>query len=73
MTKALFPHYASLLSKAISKADTTEEQQAAVVLVDHLENDYTYMHLPGKDERIQELRDQLQVKHDELAREGQPV
>jgi hypothetical protein len=71
MTQQLFEPYAGLISKAIRKADTPEEHQAAVFMIDHLENDYTYMHLPGKDERIQDLREQLQAKHDEIKRETQ--
>ncbi|MGQ0740185.1 MAG: hypothetical protein ACT4OJ_14130 [Bacteroidota bacterium] len=73
MTKSLFPNYAGLISKAIAKADTTEEQLAAVILIDHLEEDYMYMHVRGKEDRIQELRVQLQEKRDEMTRQENPV
>lgn len=71
MTKALFPHYAKIVSAAIKAANTAEEQMAANILIEHLENDYQLMYLPGKDEAILDLRSQLQEKHDELKRENQ--
>lgn len=66
MTNELFGPYAEVISDGIKKADTKEKQQACAFLIDHLQNDYTYKHFTGKEEKIQELRDQLQVKHDEL-------
>lgn len=68
MTKSLFPFYAECVSEAIKKADSKERQAACIILIDHLEEDYSYMQVPGKEERIQELRNQLQEKHDELMR-----
>lgn len=66
MIKELFPAYCTVISKAIAKADTAEEQTVCNALIEHCENDFLYFQIPGKAEKIQELRDQLQVKHEEL-------
>lgn len=71
MTKELFPAYANLISKAISKTDNAEEHIVANTLIDHMENDLLYFQIPGKEERIEELREQLQERSNELKRQIQ--
>ena len=73
MIKELFPAYTSVISKAISRADTKDEQIVCNNLIDHLENDYLYLGhtVPGYFEKLQALRDQLQEKHNELTRQLQ--
>lgn len=69
MTNELFPHYADCISDAIGKANTKEKQVCCNIMIDHLQEDYSYKHFDGKEERIQALRDHLQEKHNELLRE----
>lgn len=73
MTNELFIPYAEVISDVISKADTAEKQMCCSFIIDHFENDYLYKHFDGKLERIQQLRDQLQEKHDELNRSKETV
>lgn len=68
MTRELFQPYVAVISLSIIKADTPEKRQVCAMQIDHLENDYLYMQIPGKDESIQGLRDQLQERHDEETR-----
>lgn len=72
MTGSLFPHYANLVEIAVKQANTRELQQAAAILIDHLEEDSTFLRVTGRDQRIQAIRDLLQEKHDELRREEEP-
>lgn len=71
MTEALFPHYANIVKAAIKAADNASEQMAANILIDHLENDFLFLRFTGKEEAIQDLRNYLQEKHEELNRENQ--
>lgn len=66
MTKDLFPSYVEVIKKAIKTADTKEQQIVCNAFIDHCENDFLYFHIPNKYQQIQELRDYLQIKHEEL-------
>lgn len=72
MTRELFNPYVAVISLSIIKADTPQKRQICAIQIDHLENDYLYMQIPGKEESIQGLRDQLQERHDEVLREEPP-
>lgn len=72
MIKELFPEFIKVISRSISKAENKDQCMVCNNYIDHLENDYLYMHLPGKEDQLQELRNELQAKLDELTREGQP-
>lgn len=71
MTANQFNPAMSVLSKAIAKAADHEEELVCIALIEHAEEDFRYFHIPGKEERLLELRNQLQAKHEENQREDQ--
>lgn len=71
MTKEHFNPLITVLSKAIAKAANQQEEQVIIALIEHAEEDFRYFNIPGKDEKLQQLREELQAKHEENNRENQ--